>query len=144
MEREFNEGHTVAIHSYTHDYGEIYASADALLKDIAKCNAVIKKITGQYSSVYRFPGGSYGLSDQMISAVSEKGYRYVDWNASLRDAEIPNATPQQLYAAAVTTSSSFHNVVLLAHDSTSKSATAQALKVIIRYYKENGYAFEAF
>ena len=72
------------------------------------------------------------------------GLRYVDWNASTRDAEILNATPAQLLKAAVTTSASSNYIVLLAHDSTSKSATAEALRDIIKHYKDNGYVFKAF
>ncbi len=144
IEREFNEGHTVAVHSYTHKYGEIYASAENLLNDIEKCNKLIKEITGSYSDVYRFPGGSFGLSRRLISAVTEKGYRYVDWNASTRDAEIYPATPEQIFNAAVSTAACTEHIVLLAHDSTSKTPTAQALKNIIRHFKEQGYLFEAF
>ena len=70
--------------------------------------------------------------------------RYVDWNASTRDAEIYDATPQQLYAAAVTTAANTESIVLLAHDSTTKSATAQALRNIIRHFKDEGYLFRAF
>lgn len=144
IKREFDEGHTVAVHSYTHKYKEIYSSAESLIKDIDACNEVIKSVTGKYSSVYRFPGGSYGLSQKFISAVSAHGLRYVDWNASTRDAEILNATPAQLLKAAVTTSASSNYIVLLAHDSTSKSATAEALRDIIKHYKDNGYVFKAF
>jgi peptidoglycan/xylan/chitin deacetylase (PgdA/CDA1 family) len=144
IEREYNSGHTVAVHSYTHEYGKIYADKENLLKDIDACNNLIKEVTGIYSNVYRFPGGSFGLSSELISAVCEKGMRYVDWNASTRDAEIWNATPDQIVNAAISTSSDFNNVVLLAHDSTTKLTTAQALKRIIRYYKDNGYIFEKF
>lgn len=144
IKRESDEGHTVAVHSYTHKYKEIYSSAESLIKDIDACNEVIKSVTGKYSSVYRFPGGSYGLSQKFISAVTAHGLRYVDWNASTRDAEILNATPAQLLKAAVTTSASSNYIVLLAHDSTSKSATAEALRDIIKHYKDNGYVFKAF
>ncbi len=144
IKREFDEGHTVAVHSYTHKYKEIYSSEESLIKDIDACNEVIKSVTGKYSSVYRFPGGSYGLSQKFISAVTTHGLRYVDWNASTRDAEILNATPAQLLKAAVTTSASSNYIVLLAHDSTSKSATAEALRDIIKHYKDNGYVFKAF
>ncbi len=144
IKREFDEGHTVAVHSYTHKYKEIYSSEESLIKDIDACNEVIKSVTGKYSSVYRFPGGSYGLSQKFISAVTAHGLRYVDWNASTRDAEILNATPAQLLKAAVTTSASSNYIVLLAHDSTSKSATAEALRDIIKHYKDNGYVFKAF
>ena len=144
IEREKAEGHTVAVHSYTHKYKEIYSSTKSLLKDIDDCNAVTKSITGEYSKVYRFPGGSFGLSQSLISAVSKHGLRYVDWNASIRDAEILNATPKQLYSAAICTSADINNIVLLAHDSTTKTATADALRDIIRYYKNKGYSFSSF
>ena len=144
IKREFDEGHTVAVHSYTHKYKEIYSSEESLIKDIDACNEVIKSVTGKYSSVYRFPGGSYGLSQKFISAVTAHGLRYVDWNASTRDAEILNATPALLLKAAVTTSASSNYIVLLAHDSTSKSATAEALRDIIKHYKDNGYVFKTF
>ncbi len=144
IKREFDEGHTVAVHSYTHRYGEIYASPKSLLEDIDKCNELIKSVTGEYSKIYRFPGGSFGLSQKLVSAVTEHGMRYVDWNASTRDAEIYGATPAQLVKSAISTSACSDNVVLLAHDSTSKSSTAEALKDIIAHFKNEGYVFEAF
>lgn len=144
VEREYVSGHTVAVHSYSHDYKSIYASPEALIADIEKCNDVLEKITGERSGVYRFPGGSYNLSSALVNAVCNAGYRYVDWNASVRDAEILNPTPSQLVNAAVSTSSDQNNVVLLCHDSTTKSTTAQALKTIIRYYKNKDYVFETF
>lgn len=144
LKREFEGGHTLAVHSYTHEYGKIYSSPAALIDDIEACNDVICSVTGKRSQIYRFPGGSYGLSQPLINAVCEKGYRYVDWNASVRDAELWNATPDQLLNAAIATSSCCDNVVLLMHDSTTKTATARALKDIIGYYKTNGYLFETF
>ena len=144
LEREKREGHTVAVHSYSHVYSQIYSSPADLLKDIDKCNEVIKDATGNYSKVYRFPGGSFGLSERLKNAVEEHGLRYVDWNASTRDAEILGATPYQLYREAVATAAGADNVVLLAHDSTTKTATAEALKSIIRHFKDNGYVFKSF
>ncbi len=147
IEREFNEGHTIGVHSYSHKYKDIYANAETLIKDIDCCNEIIKNVTGKYSAIYRFPGGSYGLSDRLITAVTSHGLRYIDWNASTRDAEIYKATPYQLYRAAMTTAktaSDTDNIVLLAHDSTSKSATADALRDIIRDFKSQGYLFNAF
>lgn len=144
VRREFDEGHTVAVHSYTHNYGEIYASAENLLNDIDKCNEVIKSVTGGYSSLYRFPGGSFGLKQELISAVKAHGMKYIDWNASSRDAELINPTPRQLVDAAVSTSANRAKIVLLLHDSTSKIATANALKYIIRRFKDDGYTFKTF
>lgn len=144
IRREFDEGHTVAVHSYTHDYNEIYSSAESLIKDIDRCNDLIESILGQRTNVYRFPGGSYGLDDRFIKAVTAHGMRYVDWNASICDAEIPNATAEQLYSEALKPPADRRRVVLLAHDSTTKSSTAEALKNIIDHYRESGYSFETF
>lgn len=144
IKREIDEGHTVGVHSYSHDYGEIYASTDSLLKDIDKCNDIIKEVTGKPAKLYRFPGGSFGIASSFIDAVTAKGLRYVDWNASTCDAEISGATPEQLLNCAITTPANRNNVVLLAHDTTTKSATADALKDIIKYYKNLNYTFASF
>ena len=144
IKREINEGHTVAVHSYSHKYKEIYASPEALLKDIDKCNAIITEVCGKPSNVYRFPGGSHKLSQSLISAVTARGMQYVDWNASTCDAELISPSPDQLFKAAVNTPSNKKKIVLLAHDSTTKSATAKALKDIIRYYKQQNYTFKKF
>lgn len=144
IERQFNEGHTVAVHSYSHVYKDIYSSTEKLLEDIDRCNALIKEITGSFSHVYRFPGGSFGLNSKFIKAVTAHGMRYVDWNASTRDAELINPTPAELLKAAIDTPANRDHIVLLAHDTTDKTATAQALKSIIRYYKDKGYVFECF
>ncbi|MDE7086867.1 MAG: polysaccharide deacetylase family protein, partial [Clostridia bacterium] len=144
IEREYAEGHTVAVHSYSHVYKDIYSSAENLIKDIDKCNALIKEITGEYASAYRFPGGSFCLKEEFIEAVTKHGMRYIDWNASTCDAEIINPTPDDLFKAAINTPANREHIVLLSHDTTDKTATAQALKTIIKYYKEKGYVFESF
>lgn len=144
LEREFSEGHTVAVHSYSHQYSEIYSSVQNLLDDIDKCNEVIKSVTGSYSTVYRFPGGSFGLRDELISAVKERKMKYVDWNASLCDAEYYAAPSEILYENAIETSMGHDKVILLAHDSTTKTTTAEAIRDIIKYFKNQNYKFATF
>ena len=144
LRRELEEGHTVAVHSYSHVYSDIYSSPEKLIQDIDKCNEVIRSATGRVSPIYRFPGGSYGLSSSLIGAVNAHGMRYVDWNASTRDAELENPSVKEIFNSAVTTPANKNNIVLLAHDSTTKTATAKALKDIIKYYKGLNYTFAAF
>lgn len=144
IEREFAEGHTVAVHSYSHVYKDIYSSEEKLLDDIDRCNQLIKDITGSYSTVYRFPGGSFSVKSTLVDAVTAHGMRYVDWNASMCDAEIVNPAPEDLLKAAIDTPANRNHIVMLAHDTTDKSVTAQALKSVIRYYKNKGYEFKAF
>ena len=117
------------------------ASPAALLDDIERCNDAIERITGRRSKVYRFPGGSFTLSAALTDAVHGAGYTYVDWNASVRDAEIPGASPADLLNAAKSTSAGRNKVVLLCHDGAGKRATADALKDIIAFYRAGGYKF---
>ena len=144
LEREVAEGHKVAVHSYTHTYNQIYSSVENLLADIDKCNELIKSVTGSYSTIYRFPGGSFGLRNELIDAVKAHGMTYVDWNASICDAEYYEAPREILYANAVETSNGHDKVILLAHDTTTKSTTAEVLKDIIKYFKSQNYSFATF
>lgn len=142
LKRAFEEGHTLAVHSYSHDYKKIYASSGALLDDIEKCNQIICSVTGEYSHIYRFPGGSFSIAPELVNAVESMGYIHYDWNASLRDSEIKDPTPGKLYSAAISTVSNKQKIIMLAHDSTDKIETAQAIKEVIRHFKKAGYVFK--
>lgn len=144
IKREIDEGHGVAVHSFSHRYGEIYSSPENLLKDIEKCSCALEQVTGVKPTYYRFPGGGYGLDEKFISAVKTLNLNIVDWNASTCDAELLYPTPEEIYKCAVNTAADKDRIILLAHDSTTKTATAKALGSIIRYYKERGYTFKAF
>lgn len=144
IKREYDEGHCVAVHSYSHAYKQIYSSPQTLIADINACNDLIEEVTGERSSIYRFPGGSFTVGADMIAEVRRNGLTYVDWNASTRDAEIHNPTCTDLIKAAKDTPANREHIVLLAHDTTDKTVTAQALTSIIRYYKNKGYEFKRF
>ncbi len=138
------EGHTVGVHSNTHNYDTIYSSTNALKNDINDCLAAIK--AGNCScepKVYRFPGGSFNLRNELIPVPEELGLTYVDWNASNCDAEISDPTEEDLYLSAVNTSAGKTKVVMLMHDSSTKIKTALALPMIIEHFIDEGYAFKA-
>ena len=48
-------GHTLAIHSWSHDYKKIYASVEAYLEDFYQLYQWIYEVTGVYPQVFRFP-----------------------------------------------------------------------------------------
>ena len=144
VKREYDEGHTVAVHSFSHKYKEIYSSPEALLNDIEKCNELICAITGEYSHFYRFPGGSFSLRPELITAVANSGYYYVYCNASFRDSEFKYPTAYKLYKAALNTVSNPQKIIMLAHDTTDKSTTVRALRDVITHFKAQGYKFKKF
>ena len=56
--RIVDEGHTIAIHTYSHEYKQVYASVDAFFADLYKLRDLIKEKTGVDPKVTRFTGGS--------------------------------------------------------------------------------------
>ena len=144
LKRIVAEGHTVGVHSASHDYAKIYASDEALIEDVQTCARRIQKITGVTPTVYRFPGGGSSARERQTKLVEGLGYRVVFWNAACGDAEIPHASAEELCAETIKTSHGKRPVVLLMHDSASHKATATALPHIIAYYKEQGCVFRQF
>ncbi|MCL1981991.1 MAG: polysaccharide deacetylase [Clostridiales bacterium] len=134
--RIVNEGHAIGLHSYTHNYREIYASADAFMDDLRRVDDAIYEIAGVRSRVVRFPGGSVNgydkaTYDEIVEAVSEAGFVFFDWNASLQDA-VKNPVASVLFNNAVATVGDSDRVVLLAHDRIPQ--TAQLLGELLDYF----------
>ena len=54
----YNAGHTIALHTYSHEYSTVYASVDAYFDDLNKVGQMVKKEIGFVPHYIRFPGGS--------------------------------------------------------------------------------------
>lgn len=141
--RIIEEGHSIGIHSYSHEYKKIYASPQALLEDIEKCSCVLKCLD-IYTTLYRFPGGSSMGGKNYIRAVQDAGFRYVDWNALCGDCEYVHPTIEQLFKRAISSANDRNNIIMLLHDTTDKIEVSQALPLIIDYYKKSNYTFRTF
>ena len=114
------EGHTIGIHCDNHDYKEVYESVDSFIEDFETAYQTIYEVTGVEAKLFRFPGGSVNqynkkISDAIIQEMTERGYIYFDWNASLDDA-VGSREPEELVASAVQTTLGREKIVMLAHD----------------------------
>lgn len=114
------EGHTIGIHCYSHDYKKIYESVESYVQDFEKAYEVIKEAAGVEAKFFRFPGGSVNAYNKRVckdiaEKMTEMGFIYYDWNASLEDA-VQNPDPEQLIANAKESTLGRQNVVMLAHD----------------------------
>ncbi len=118
--RIVQEGHTIGIHCNYHGYQEIYKSVDSYLEDFQKAYDAVYEVTGVEAKLFRFPGGSVNAYNKnvrqgIIDAMTEKGYIYFDWNASLEDA-VKQSTPEGLIQNGVSSTLGRKKVVMLAHD----------------------------
>lgn len=150
IKQEFEEGHAIANHSYSHNYGILYPNRvlnlESFKEDFKKTDIILKDVLGPYFSteVIRCPGGhmSWKGMQPLDKYLDENGIASIDWNALSGDAEGKKKNPQELYDYAVKTSAGKDMVVILMHDTYGKENTAKALHQIIKYYKDNGYKFK--
>lgn len=148
VKREVAEGHTVAIHGYSHNYNEIYQSVDAYMQNITMLQDKIRNSTGYNATITRFPGGSSntvsrfnsGIMTTLTEEVVNRGYKYFDWNISSGDAGGARTSEDVYNNVTSHLSKSRMNVVLM-HDFSGNTKTLNALEAIIDYGIENGYTF---
>ena len=149
IKKAYDQGNTIALHTYTHDYKTVYASTEAYFNDLNQIRDMVKNITGKAPKYIRFPGGSsnmvsanysVGIMSQLVNMVHEQGYEYFDWNCSSADAASNTVDKQTIINSA--TSSNENQIMILFHDSSPKTTTVEALPDIIKYYQKLGYVFE--
>ena len=142
--RIVEEGHTLAMHSYSHKYNEIYASVDAFAEDMNHLQTYLSEVTGVTPTVMRFPGGSSnhvsGLPMQeFIRYANGKGLTYFDWNVMSGDATGQAYTPEQLIENVMKDAVRHTTAVVLMHDAATKAPTVEALAPMIDRLRENGF-----
>ena len=145
--RQAREGHSVGIHSLTHNYSQIYQSEEAFFADIDAMNQIIFEQTGAYSNILRFPGGSSntvsrrcceGIMTRLTAAVEERGFKYFDWNVVSGDAGGAK-TAEKVYNNVINGIRGKAHSVVLQHDV--KSFSVNAVERIIVWGLNNGYTF---
>ena len=148
IKREYNEGHTVGLHTATHNYSTVYSSVNNYYNDLLQVQNRVKRITGYESKIIRFPGGSSntiskkyskGIMTTLTKDVVNKGYHYFDWNVDSDDAGGARNS-KTVYNNVVKNLSKNRANVILMHDI--KPQTRDALKSIIQFGKNNGYSFD--
>ena len=143
----YRRGHTIALHTYTHNFSQIYANSSAYYDDLNKIKAICEEQTGVSPTIVRFPGGTSnttskkfctGIMSSLTQSLPENGYQYCDWNVDSMDA-----------GGATTTSTVAHNVIsaipnfrnsfVLQHDT--KLYSVEAVEQILQWGLKNGYTF---
>lgn len=148
MQRIVNEGHAIAIHSYTHDYKQIYASPGAFLKDFEHISTLVESYTGVKPNIFRFPGGTVNAYNKNVykditTEMLRRGYTFYDWNVSSGDATAGGATKQQCIDNVLNDSKDKNRAIILCHDAADKKTTVEALPAIIDGLIEQGFTLEA-
>lgn len=140
--RIVNEGHTLGMHSYSHQYSKIYATQEAFEDDLNKIQTFLYRVTGVKSVYYRFPGGSSNSVssvpvENLISILENRRIRYYDWNAANCDAMGEILPANQLIANSMNSILKNKESIVLMHDGGMYDTTVESLPEVIRLLKEN-------
>lgn len=147
LAKEAEAGHTVAIHSLTHNYAEIYKNEAAYFADLRAMSDIIEKRTGKKPMLLRFPGGSSnlvsanycrGIMSRLTKAVTDMGYKYFDWNVDSGDASAAK-NDKEVFQNVVRGVQKYNISIVLQHDS--KEFSVNAVEKIIVWGISNGYTF---
>lgn len=150
LKREYDEGHAIGLHSFSHDYSYIYRNTTNFWEDIGRVQNRVKSVTGKETFLMRFPGGSSNtisarydgrshIMTTLVHEASERGYTYFDWNILSGDAGETTETDKIVENVTKALKPGGPSVVLQ-HDI--KGFSVDAVERIIEYGLENSYIFD--
>jgi len=145
MTRAHDEGNTVALHAYSHDYKIIYSSSEKFYYYLYKIQDWVESATGEKSYIYRFPGGSSNISSSynpgimttLTRTIQDAGFHYFDWNVSSGDGS-SSTTADQMVTYVIKKIKPGGTYVVLMHDSLGHTNTVEALPHILDYLQSIG------
>ena len=130
------EGHTLGMHSYSHNYATLYASEESFTQDLDKLQNFLYDKTGVTCQFYRFPGGSSNTVSKasmegLIRVLKARGITYFDWNVSAGDASSSESADQIVTTTLLEIEQETGNCCVLLHDADDKKTTVEALPRLI-------------
>ena len=133
--RIVDEGHTIAMHSYSNQFSSIYSSKESFETDLDKIQSYIKTTTGNDCKLYRFPGGSSNeISNlnmaEFVKILNSKDIKYFDWNVSAGDTS-SDYTVDDIVSNVMAGVEQYKTSVVLLHDDSNKSTTAEAIGPLV-------------
>lgn len=134
--RIVEEGHTLAMHSYSHKYNEIYRSRESYVEDLTKLQEFLYETTGVWCRYCRFPGGSSNTVSrvdmhELIDYLEEQDMSYFDWNISSGDASTAYISAEAVVRNSTANLAAFDEAMILLHDAADRDSTVQALPELI-------------
>lgn len=142
------EGHTICLHSYSHDYKTVYSSPEGYFDDLKKIDDLVYDTLGLRSKIVRLPGGSHntvhrdyckGIMPVILSGLHEKGYRVIDWDCDNNDGGMFHMPPKAYFLYFLSSLSDNEEAVFLSHTRDGDDESIQSLDLILDYCEKNGW-----
>lgn len=150
LKREYNDGHFIANHGYSHNNSKLYKSKESFISEIQKTDISISKALNQkyVCHLFRFPNGSFSAQyknekNKAKEYLTEIGYTYIDWNC-LNNDSVHKYSKSQLLDNLKKSCKNKDTLVILMHDTGDVNKTYDVLEDSINYLKSEGYTFKTF
>lgn len=140
LKAEYEQGHSIGNHTYSHNYSSIYKSPESFLADVQKNDDLIYKIIGIHPRIIRAPGGTSCFNIAYYNLLDAEDYMAYDWNLDTEDTD-GKFSVKQLVANVDKQIKNKNKIILLLHDLPNKASSANALPIIIKHLKDKGYSF---
>lgn len=138
VKRIVNEGHAIGNHTYWHP-NLIKISQERIEKEVKDTEAIIEKLTGVRTRLFRPPYGS--LTEEVVEKLASLDYSIIGWSVDSLDwRQLP---PEEI---SINVLSDIHpGAIILYHDggdwTMDLSGTIKSVDYVIRRLKEEGYEF---
>ena len=151
VKQEYEEGHYIANHGYSHNNKILYKSDDSFKKEIKKTDEAISQAIGEkeYSAkIFRFPNGFMSKANKKqkehaVELLKQMDYTYIDWNC-LNNDSMRKYNSSQLVSNLKKSIGNKEVLIILMHDTKDVSDSSEALENSIKYLKLKGYKFKNF
>lgn len=148
VKREYEEGHYIANHGYSHDNNKLYKSKESFIAEIKDTDKEIGEaiaVSDYCSHIFRFPNGYMSKiyksqKEKAVKLLDEIDYYYIDWNCLNKDSET-KLSKFELLENLKKSSRNKSTLIILMHDTGDVNNTSEVLKESIDYLKSNGYEF---
>lgn len=141
LKRIVSEGHALINHSYSHDYKKIYATPEAFLEDLQRCNQSIAAVTGSTVNIFRAPGGPSKLNKNFFELLNKNGYKSLSWNVASADTDPKGVSPEDIYNNIVNGVIQIEKMnrapIILMHDGTEINLAQKTLEPAVANYIRN-------
>ena len=149
-QRIVDEGHEIGNHTSSHSYSKIYRSddLDSFTEDVTAAREFILENFGYYSVSFRFPGGAMSHRSAIIGPrreiLKELGYKDYDWDVDSGDsnANVVDKSAANLARNVLRYTRGREQIIILMHDINGKRTTLEALPIIIKGLRDQGYSFD--
>lgn len=143
LKRIYNEGHSLGLHTYSHNFKKIYKSTEDFINEMTMTSNKIEQVTGFAPKIIRFPGGSSKrLNALTLQTIHSRDFKVYDWNVNTCDGINPNLSSSQLVMNSKIIKGNKNVAIILMHCNFNNKNTVKSLPEIIKYYKDSGYLFK--